>query len=157
MERQEFETWIRRLRPRLLAEALRLSADPAEAEDTVQEAVLKLWAMRSEISEYHSADGMAIVIVRRLSLNRRRRPATAELPELQCERTPETELITAEEAERLMRLMHRLPDAQQTVFRMKHIDGLEVSEIAGITGSTVGAVRQNLSRARHRILKLFGI
>jgi RNA polymerase sigma-70 factor (ECF subfamily) len=38
---------------------------------------------------------------------------------------------------------------------MKHIDGLETSEIASITGSSEEAVRQNLSRARKRILKMF--
>ncbi|MBQ9667668.1 MAG: sigma-70 family RNA polymerase sigma factor [Prevotella sp.] len=157
MERQEFEIWIRRLRPRLVDEAVRLIGDGDEAEDAVQETVLKLWSVRGQLSEYHSADGMAIVIVRRLSLNRLRRPAYGELPELPSDRTPESEFITAEEAARLERLLRQLPDAQQAVLRMKHMDGLEVAEIASMTGCSAEAVRQNLSRARRRILNMFRI
>lgn len=155
MEQQAFEIWVGRLRPRLVAEALRLTGDSEEAEDTVQETVLKLWSIRVQLDAYHSADGFALVIVRRLSLNRMRRPQRGKLPELGTDRTPETELISAEEAERLEQVFQQLPDMQQSVFRMKHIDGLEVAEIARITGISIEAVRQNLSRARRRILKMF--
>ena len=155
MERQEFEIWIGRIRHQLLAEATRLLGDADDAQDAVQETVLKLWSIRSRIEEYHSIDGLAVVIVRRLSLNRMRRAATIAMPDLSDERTPETELISAEESKRLEELLLSLPDMQQAVLRMKHIDGLEVSEIARMTGATPEAVRQNLSRARRNILKLF--
>ena len=39
--------------------------------------------------------------------------------------------------------------------RMKHVDGFEVEEIAGLTGSTPEAVRMNLSRARKRVREQF--
>jgi translation elongation factor TU len=57
--------------------------------------------------------------------------------------------------EKVMQLIATLPDAQQAILRMKHIDGLETSEIASITGSSEEAIRKNLSRARKRILKMF--
>jgi len=38
---------------------------------------------------------------------------------------------------------------------MKHVDGFEVEEIAGLTGSTPEAVRMNLSRARKRVREQF--
>ena len=155
MERQEFEIWIGRMRHQLLAEATRLLGDADDAQDAVQETVLKLWSIRSRIEEYHSIDGLAVVIVRRLSLNRMRRAATIAMPDLSDERTPETELISAEESKRLEELFLSLPDMQQVVLRMKHIDGLEVTEIARMTGATTESVRQNLSRARRNILKMF--
>ena len=43
-----------------------------------------------------------------------------------------------------MRLINKLPGLQQTILRMKHVDGFEVEEIAGLTGSTPEAVRMNL-------------
>lgn len=155
MERQEFEIWIGRMRHLLVAEALRLLGDADDAEDAVQETVLKLWSMRSRFGEYHSVDGLAVVIVRRLSLNRMRRAAMIAMPDLSDERTPETELISAEESKRLELILLSLPDMQQTVLRMKHLDGLEITEIARMTGATTEAVRQNLSRARRNILKMF--
>ena len=155
MEQQEFEEWIRRMRPRLVAEALRLLGDADDAEDTAQDAVLKLWSMRQRLCEYRSVDALAVVMVRRMSLNRLRRPASGELLELTDVSTPETALIGREEGARLERLLQTLPDAQQAVLRMKHFDGMEVAEIARVTGSTPEAVRQSLSRARHRIMKQF--
>ena len=44
---------------------------------------------------------------------------------------------------------------QQAVLRMKHLDGLEVGEIAELPGSTPEAVRMNLSRARRRVKEMF--
>ena len=44
-----------------------------------------------------------------------------------------------------MRLINKLPGLQQTILRMKHVDGFEVEEIARLTGSTPEAVRMNLS------------
>ena len=69
--------------------------------------------------------------------------------------TPETDLIDREDEERAQRLIDALPDAQQTVLRMKHKEGMEVADIARLTGSSPEAVRQNLSRARRNILRHF--
>lgn len=160
MQQKEFETLIRRIRRQLHHEALRLLADNDEAEDVTQEAVLKLWAMRRQLDEYHSVEALAMVMVRRLSLSRKRTAATISLTD--CQQTdvsndasPEELLIMQEEEAKVMQLIATLPDAQQAILRMKHIDGLETSEIASITGSSEEAIRKNLSRARKRILKMF--
>jgi RNA polymerase sigma-70 factor (ECF subfamily) len=160
MQQKEFETLIRRIRRQLHREALRLLADNDEAEDVTQEAVLKLWAMRRQLDEYHSVEALAMVMVRRLSLSRKRTAATISLTD--CQQTdvsndasPEELLIMQEEEAKVMQLIATLPDAQQAILRMKHIDGLETSEIASITGSSEEAIRKNLSRARKRILKMF--
>ena len=55
----------------------------------------------------------------------------------------------------LLELIATLPDLQQAILRMKHIDGFEVEEIARLTGSTVIAVRTNLSRARKKVREQF--
>ena len=48
-----------------------------------------------------------------------------------------------------------LPSVQQTVIRMRHIEGLEIADIAKITGSTPGSIRVALSRARQSIKEIF--
>ena len=160
MEQKEFETLIRQIRPKLYAEALRLLTDSDEAEDVTQEAVLKLWTIREQLEAYRSVEALAVVMVRRLALSRKRVAATIPLADWQQTDTdsidsPEDLLISQEEETKIIRMISTLPDAQQTVLRMKHIDGLETSEIARITGSSEEAIRQNLSRARKRILKMF--
>lgn len=160
MEQKEFETLIRQIRTKLHTEALRLLSDSDKAEDVTQEAVLKLWTIREQLEAYRSVEALAVVMVRRLALSRKRVAATIPLADWQQTDTdsidsPEDLLISQEEETKIIRMISTLPDAQQTVLRMKHIDGLETSEIARITGSSEEAIRQNLSRARKRILKMF--
>lgn len=160
MEQKEFETEIRRIRKRLIHEALRYLNDSEEAEDVTQETVLKLWSMRMELEQYRSIEGLAIIMVRRMAINRKRNVMNRtdrNNVQMQTNDTPESDFISKEEDERVMRLIARLPDAQQTVFRMKHIDGLETKEIAQITGCSEDAIRANLSKARRKIMKLFNI
>lgn len=159
MEQKEFEIEVGRIRPRLHREAMRYVSDAADAEDIAQEVVLKLWVMHDRLEEYRSTETLAVVMARRLGLNRLRR-ATVPLADVgqadtATDRTPEASLIEREDEERVARLMDALPDAQQTVLRMRHTEGMEVSQIARLTGSTPEAVRQNLSRARRNIMKHF--
>ena len=159
MEQTEFETLIQRIRPRLYHEALCLLLDNDEAEDVTQETVLKLWAMRQELDHFRSVEALAVVIARRIVLTSKRKKtiplADWRKVEIQEHDTPETMIINQEEENRLLYLLSKLPDAQQAVLRMKHIDGLETSEIARITGSSEESVRQNLSRARRKIMQMF--
>ena len=57
--------------------------------------------------------------------------------------------------ERIVRLLNKLPTLQQTIFRLRHIEGMEYADIAEITCTTPESVRQTVSRARRTILKLY--
>lgn len=71
------------------------------------------------------------------------------------DRQPESILIDKESLEKTLSIVEQLPNLQQAILRMKHIEGLEINEIAELTGSNEGAVRTNLSRARNRVRTLF--
>ncbi len=64
-------------------------------------------------------------------------------------------IIREESLKEIFDAISALPDLQQSILRMKHVEGFEVEEIAAITGSNPGAVRVNLSRARKRIKQQF--
>ncbi len=72
MEQKAFEIEIQRIRPHLINEAEQLLKDGEEAEDVVQDTILKLWTMRDRLDEYRSMEGLAVVMVRRLALNQMR-------------------------------------------------------------------------------------
>ncbi len=55
---------------------------------------------------------------------------------------------TAERIERVMGIIDNLPDIQQTLLRLRHMDGMDSRSIAQMTGSSDTAVRKALSRAR---------
>ena len=50
--------------------------------------------------------------------------------------------------EQTMKMIDQLPEMQQTIIRLRHMEGMEMKEIASLTGSTEVAVRKALSRAR---------
>ena len=151
MEQKDFEIFVLQTRLKLLRSAEILLKDADDAEDAVQDTVFKLWAMRNRLVE-----ALSMVVLRRICLNRLRR-ANFDLPPTVPDTEPSAEqrLIGREETERVEKLIASLPDKQQTVLRMKHADGLETATIAQLTGISEEAVRQNLSRARRRILKYF--
>ncbi len=148
------------MRERLLAVAWRMLSNVDDAEDAVQETMLKLWDMRSVLVQVRSVAALSVTITKnncrnRLKLNKRRAgDGVAELLPDTLE-TPLAKLERFDTFDRTMTIIGTLPEMQQAILRMKHIDMLEVAEIAELTASTPEAVRMNLSRARRRVRELF--
>jgi RNA polymerase sigma-70 factor (ECF subfamily) len=155
MNREQFKKEIVPLRNRLIAFSQHLTGNKDDAEDVTQDVFLKLWFMRNKLDDYADIAALAFTVAKHLSLNliKHKRLDCEELDEQwQSEDlTPLQELENREEMEKLLILIDKLPDLQQSILRMKHFDGLETDEIASLTGSNVEAVRMNLSRARKKI------
>jgi len=148
------------LREQLFFYAQRLLEDIEDAEDIIQEVFLKLWYMRNDLRSYNSVPALSVQITKRLCINRikvrRRRYEGLEATTLTSDMpTPEVELEQKDNLNQVMRIIDRLPGLQQTILRMRHIDGFEVEEIAELTGSKPEAIRMNLSRARKKIKEQF--
>lgn len=149
MNQQQYEQEARRLRPRLLRLAQRYLGECDEAEDVVQDALLRLWLIHDTLLP--DAWPMAAVVVRNLSIGVLRR----RHPQVDVETIDTLDLddasADAEQTERVMEIVHTLPDLQQTVLRLRHVEGMDMAQIALLTGTTEVAVRQSLSRARRRV------
>lgn len=160
LDYSQFEHEARRLRPSLLRVASgMLGHDTGDAEDAVQEALLKLWFFRDRLAEYESVDAPAMVIVRRVSLNMLRARGRS-LTVSASDSMPEKEWIAAEAdtdglSDELSAAIDSFPTTEQAVLRLRHIDEMEIEEIAALTDSTAGAVRTALSRARRKVRDRF--
>lgn len=162
MEQHKFEIEAKRMRPALLRMALRYLENPDEAEDVVQDALLKLWFLRDRLDQYRSVDALAIIIIKHLCINRLRgiRIVKVELEQgisIVGGENPEMKLVEEENMQEILEVINTLPDLQQAILRMKHLEGFEVEEIARLMGSTPVAVRTNLSRARKKVREQFMI
>lgn len=152
MSETEFSREVAALRPDLTLTAQRYLHDPQAAEDIVQDALLRLWQIRDTLQSPIRA--LAQVLVRNLSIDaiRRRHPHVdvTALASLAAD-TPSDD----ERYRRVMQLVDHLPSMQQTLFRLRHIEGMSYAAISAITGATEPAIRKAISRARQSILKQY--
>ena len=128
--------------------------------DVVQEAFIKLWYIREKLDAYHSVEALAMQVTKNLSLDKikLRKPQGSELESVTLISeavSPDEQLEQKDAAECIRRLIAQLPTLQQTIIRMKDIEGYELAEIAEITATPVENVRVNLSRARKKIREQF--
>ncbi len=160
MTQNQFQTEAQSLQPRLMNTALALLHQREDAEDAVQECLLKLWQLRNRYAPEH-LHNLAFVITRHLCINLLRRKSIGERQAEECpesmdpELNPEEQLIDRRQTELLLTLVDELPDLQRTVLRLHHAEGLKVEEIARLTAGTAGSVRTNLSRARRTVWTRF--
>ncbi len=162
MEKERFKTEVSPLQKKLAGYARRLLDNPQDVEDAIQEVFLKLWNIRRELDRYHSVEALAIRMTRNVCLNRLNAsrlhgevPLSDSVSQLSCEENPYMILEKKDEINHLEHIMGKLSGLQQVILRMKHVDGLEIREIAELTGSTPENVRVNLSRARKKVKELF--
>jgi len=160
MEFETFKITVLPLREKLLNVSRRITEDRVDAEDIVQESLLKLWLMRSELDRYASVEAFAVQMVKNLSIDhlRARHLESFPLEKLSLDsggRSPDEQLEQEDAVAYVRVLISRLPSLQQTIIRMKDIEGYELQEIADITDTQVEAVRVNLSRARKKIREQF--
>ena len=145
---------------KLLNYARRMTDDPSDAEDAVQEVMLKLWNLRQKLDEYRSIEAVAMTMTHHLCMDmwRAKRPDTLSLDRVQAptpSATPERLLEEKDEFRLMREIIDSLPTLQRTIIRMKDIEEYETEEIAEITGCNAEAIRSNLSRARKKVREVY--
>ena len=148
-------------RAHLRAVAYRILGSPADAEDAVQEAWLRL--SRSDSSEVENLGGWLTTVVARVSLNmlqsrktRREDPAGSHLPEEIAASTdgagPEHLAVLADSVGlALLVVLDTLTPAERLAFVLHDMFAMPFEEIAPIVERTPAATRQLASRARRRV------
>lgn len=156
MSHERFKAEILPIRDHLFHTARQILSDEDDAEDAVQEVLLRLWNLRDTLGKYDSLPAFATTVTKNHCLDKLRvkkrtdtideaihNRAAAENPYLSVERKNTVEV--------LQRIIDALPPLQQAIIKMKDVEEYEVEEIAEITGTNIEAVRVNLSRARKKV------
>ena len=147
MTTDEFQHEAQHLLPHLRNIAMHYLHSKDDAEDTVQDVLLKLWTMRGRLRTPFAPLAKVLVRNKAIDLLRRKMPdSSVEDLQLASEEPPPTDAIA-----RMMGIIDTLPSLQQTILRLRHMEGMEMSDIATLTGSTEVAVRKTLSRARQTV------
>lgn len=142
-----------RLAPIAVRVARRMLADPAEAEDVAQEAMLRLWRAAPG---WQAGTAKVSTWLYRVVANlctdrlRRRRPVPLDAaPEPEDGRPgAEAGLIAADRAAALDAALMTLPERQREAVVLRHLEGLTNPEIAEIMGIGVEAVESLTARGK---------
>ena len=143
------------IRPNLERLALKKLGVQEDAEDLVQEVLMRLWLSREKWETHQDCKPLALHIFKHCILDRYRKTIETEPIE---EQPLETYIMTPHQYTEnkdfgrfIWKLIEQLPPLQQMIMRLKDIEGHEVEEIAQIANITPEAVRMNLSRARKKV------
>jgi RNA polymerase sigma-70 factor, ECF subfamily len=139
------------------AVARRFFRDPQDAADAAQEALLAAFRHRESFRGESKLSTWLHRIVVTTSLDllrkRRRQPAATSLEgglDVESpERSPEAQLVDADEASQARRCLRALGETYDRVFRMRFEEQLGEAEVARALGLTVATVKIRTHRARH--------
>jgi len=146
------------VRHQLYRFAKRLLKNDMDAEDIVQETLVRLWERKEKLHEYRSAAAFAITITRNLCFDKIKSKGyrTNEVLENDIEQQElNPYMITKEKNtfQLINKLINNLPENQRMVIHLRDIEHYELNEISKLTGLTPNNVRVSLSRARKSIRK----
>jgi RNA polymerase sigma-70 factor, ECF subfamily len=161
-ELDDIEALVRTYRARLLRFVTFSIGDPDLAESITQDCFLKAYngraGFRGDCSVNTWLTSIAVNLIRdqqRLQKFRFWRQARATaidvteaasfLPSNEC--SPETRMLVRERAQQVQSALGSLSDKQRTVFLMRFIEEMELSEIAAATQMPLNTVKTHLHRA----------
>ena len=157
MQELSFREDILPLKDKLFRLALRITLNRAEAEDIVQDALIKVWSKREEWKEWESIEAYCLIVTKNLSIDRLQKKdnqteaLSAENDKATHDKNPHEELIGNEQMFLIHRLMNQLPEKQRTIMHLRDIEGKNYKEIAALLDISEEQVKVNLFRARQKI------
>ncbi len=157
MQKISFRNDILPLKDKLFRLALCITRNREEAEDIVQDTMLRVWNRREEWNLWETVEGFCLTICRNLAIDRSQKmdarhveltPEVTELPDMAA---PDKLMERDERLGILHRLIAELPEKQRTILQLRDVEGKSYKEIAEILQLTEEVVKVNLFRARQRI------
>ena len=159
MDIQTFKIQVFPVREKVYRLSLRMLRCHADAEDTAQEVMLKLWTMRDQLAAYRSVEALAVQISKNVCINKLKackHTSDHTFDTMQdMSPAPDLQLEAADSVATVTRIIDRLPETQRMVIRLRDVEGYQPAEIAEIMACEESAVRSNLSRARKRVKEEF--
>ena len=151
MREISFRNDILPLKDKLYRLALRITFDSAEAEDIVQDTMIRVWNKRDEWTQFDSIEARNLAIDRSQKLESQNVELTPETQEMPDTLTPDRAYEQDEQLRLVHHLINELPEKQRTIVQLRDIEGKSYKEIADVLQLTEEQVKVNLFRARQRI------
>ena len=166
--RQEFEALVRPHLDALYRLAYRFTGQSHDAEDLVQELMLRLYRSPEDLSAIGELRPWLLRVLHNLFVDqwrhRRRTPLGHLHPEPWDEllsnqatgSTPERDIYTAELRQQVLAALYRLHKRQRALLVLHDIEGRSLPELAGLLQLPVGTLKSRLFRARRQLRAALG-
>ena len=165
MKNISFRDDVLPLKNELFRLALRITLNRFEAEDIVQDTLIKVWNRRSDWNDIDSIEAFSLTICRNLSLDRIKRKENnndsledVKGAEPLASSNPQDRMIQADRVGLIKQIVDSLPEKQRSCMQLRDFEGKSYKEIATIFDITEEQVKVNIFRARqavkHKYMKL---
>ena len=160
MKKISFRNDILPLKNELYRLALRITLNPAEAEDVVQETMIKVWNKREQWNDIESIEAFCLTICRNISLDKMRKMENQnqsleegehDAPDQSYASNPEEQAMQQDKLKLIRRLINSLPEKQRSAMQLRDFEGKSYKEIAKIMDISEEQVKVNIFRARQTI------
>ena len=164
MKKISFRDDVLPLKNKLYRLALRITLNPAEAEDAVQDSLIRVWEHRDEWEQIENIEAYAMTICRNISLdmagragrgnvqlNEELRVKNEEFSIFNSQFSIEEKFEQAECLSIVKKIMDTLPEVQRSIMELRDIEGKSYQEIGNILKLSESQVKVYLHRARTSI------
>ena len=162
MKKISFRNDVLPLKNMLYRLALRITLNSAEAEDIVQDTLIKVWNRREQWDSIESIEAYSLTVCRNLSLDRNRKMdnLSQSLEEVGADRpdgaqNPYEQAVQGDRVRLVRQIVDSLPEKQRSCVQLRDFEGKPYKEIAAILGITEEQVKVNIFRARQTIKTRF--
>ena len=163
MKKVSFRNDVLPLKNELFRLALRITLNRAEAEDVVQETMIKVWNRRDHWDEIESIEAFCLTICRNISLDKIKKAENQnqsieeghDAPDLSYTSNPEEQAMQRDRIQLIRQLINHLPEKQRSCMQLRDFEGKSYKEIAQVLGISEEQVKINIFRARQTIKQKF--
>lgn len=152
MNKQDFKTRVFSLSESIYPMVARMLGNRQNAEDAIQEIMMKLWEKRNRIEKHPNLKGLVILTARNYCidiLRKNKKAALAINNELKIIKANNNNHLEWNELNTIIqKILKQLPKQQKEVFVMRDLDGFEFKEIAIALDIKIEHTRVLVSRAR---------
>ena len=152
-----FEEFFRQSYPRLMARAVLLCGDRADAEDAVAQAFAEVFRKWETASRYDAPEAYLQVTMTRKAFRLFRRRRLEEIAALELPVSPYATPHETVEAKEVLAAVAGLPPMQRAVLVHCCLDGMKQAEVAELLGIQRGTVAAHLFKARETLAARLGL
>ena len=158
MKEISFRNDVLPLKNKLFRLALRITLNREEAEDVVQDTMIKVWNARERWQDLESIEAFSLTIARNLSLDRIKKKENQndsieneKIEQPDTASTPSERMIQKDKLDIVRKMIDELPEKQRSCLQLRDIEGKAYREIAEILEITEEQVKVNIFRARQTV------